>query len=156
MAVGSSPDGYLRPDQFLDHLTVITNMALVNKLSSVEKAQWWWTSVSLRWALRGLTRIIWERWTPFFNLNYLNQFLSMYCKVSFHLIVTRPWRVPATRPDPNFFCYPNTDPNYFSKFPSLGFSQAGSFPAGCFKSFNNNPQILMFLANLTWNLLLVE
>ena len=35
-----------------------TNMSLVNKLSSVEKAQWWWTSVSLRWALRGLTRII--------------------------------------------------------------------------------------------------
>lgn len=35
-----------------------TNMSLVNKLSSIEKAQWWWTSVSLRWALRGLTRII--------------------------------------------------------------------------------------------------
>ena len=34
-----------------------TNMDLVNKSSSVEKAQWW-ISVSLRWALRGLTRII--------------------------------------------------------------------------------------------------
>ena len=34
-----------------------TNMALVNKLSSVEKAELW-ISVSLRWALRGLTRII--------------------------------------------------------------------------------------------------
>ena len=37
--------------------TNLINMVLVNKLSSVEKAQWW-ASVSLRWALRGLTRII--------------------------------------------------------------------------------------------------
>ena len=33
------------------------NMSLVNKLSSVEKEELW-ISVSLRWALRGLTRII--------------------------------------------------------------------------------------------------
>ena len=59
-------------------------------------------------------------------------------------LVGRPWRVPATRPDPNFFLLPEPDPNYFSKFPSLGFFPVSCFPVGCFKSFNNGPQILLF------------
>ena len=42
-------------------------------------------------------------------------------------------------PTRTFFLLPEPDPNYFSKFPSLGF-----FPAGRSKSFNNNPQILLF------------
>ena len=56
----------------------------------------------------------------------------------------RAWRVPATRPDPNLFLLPEPDPNYFSKSPSFGFFSASCFPAGRFKYFNNNPQILLF------------
>jgi len=39
---------------------------------------------------------------------------------------------------------PEPDPNYFSKFLSLGFFPVSCFPANCFKSFNNSPQILLF------------
>ena len=51
---------------------------------------------------------------------------------------------PLPDPTRTFFLLPEPDPNYFSKFPSLGFFPAGCFPAGRFKSFNNNPQILFF------------
>ena len=51
---------------------------------------------------------------------------------------------PLPDPTRTFFLLPEPDPNYFSKFPSLGFFPAGCFPAGRFKSFNNNPQILLF------------
>ena len=48
-----------------------------------------------------------------------------------------------TRPE-LFFFLPEPDPNYFSKFPSLGFFPVSCFPANCFKSFDNGPQILLF------------
>ena len=83
------------------------------------------------------------------SLSHATMSASSYCTPSsFTLVMTRPWRVPATRPDPNFFLLPEPDPNYFSKFPSLGFFPAGCFPAGRFKSFNKNPQILFFSSRL--------
>ena len=32
----------------------------------------------------------------------------------------RPWRVPATRPDPDFFFLPEPDPEIFSEFQGSG------------------------------------
>ena len=52
-------------------------------------------------------------------------------------------------PDPTrtYFLLPEPDLNYFSKFPSLGFSPASCVPACCFKSCNKNPQILLFFSS---------
>ena len=63
---------------------------------------------------------------------------------------------PLPDPTRTFFLLPKPDPNYFSKFLSLGFSPASCFRAGFFKSFNNNPQILLSLVVLTWNPLFVN
>ena len=51
---------------------------------------------------------------------------------------------PLPDPTRTFFLLPEPDPNYFSTSPSIGFFPAGCFPAGRFKSFNNNPQIQFF------------
>ena len=51
-------------------------------------------------------------------------------------------------PTRTFFLLLKPDPNYFSKFPSLGFFLAGYVAAGRFKSSNNNPQILLFSSRL--------
>ena len=53
---------------------------------------------------------------------------------------------PLPDPTRTFFLLPEPDPNYFLKFPSLGFFSASCFPAGRFNSFNNNPQILLFFS----------
>ena len=63
----------------------------------------------------------------------------------------RPWRVLATRPDPNFFLLPEPDPNFFSKSPSIGFFPAGCFPADCFKPFTIILKFCCFLVVPTWN-----
>ena len=67
------------------------------------------------------------------------------------LLLLRVWRVPATRPDPNFFLLPEPDPNYFSKSPSIGFFQAGCFPADCFKPFTIILKFCCFLVVPTRN-----
>ena len=51
---------------------------------------------------------------------------------------------PLPDPTRTFFLLPEPDPNYFSKFPSIGFFPVSCFPVGCFKSFRNGPQILLF------------
>ena len=51
---------------------------------------------------------------------------------------------PLPDPTRTFFLLPEPDQNYFSKYPSLGFFPVSCFPVGCFRSFNNGPQILLF------------
>ena len=88
-------------------------------------------------------------WCPHFSLVYLHQEKSQ--KQGEVRRARNPWQeqglideYPLPDPTRTFFLLPEPDPNYFSKFPSLGFFPAGCFPAGRFKSFNNNPQILLF------------
>ena len=87
----------------------------------------------------------WKTWeSPPRQATAMDNFSKFPLPLASGCLIVRPWRVPATRPDPNFFLLPEPDPKYFLKFPSLVFSPVGCFPAGRFKSFNNNPQILLF------------
>ena len=76
-----------------------------------------------------------ENWLMLFWLFKMPTQIFLMLLVLLIFILSRPWRVPATRPDPNFFLLPEPDPNYFSKSPSIGFFSAGCFPADCFKPF---------------------
>ena len=85
---------------------------------------------------------------PLFSLNILKGFFILRTLGSW----TRGIRnghceqgLTSTRyPTWPFFLLPKPDPNYFSKFPCLGFFPAGCFPVGHIKSFNNNARILLF------------
>ena len=63
---------------------------------------------------------------------------------------------PLPDPTRTLILLPEPDPNYFSNFPSLGFFLAGCLPAGRFKSFNNDPPILLDSSCLNINPLLVK
>jgi len=66
-------------------------------------------------------------------------------------LLGRAWRVPATRPDPNFFLLPEPDLNYFSKSPSLGFFSGRLFPSTPLKPFTIILKFCYFLVFPTQN-----
>ena len=51
---------------------------------------------------------------------------------------------PLPDPNPNFYFATRTQPEQFLKSSEFRVFPTGYFPAGCFKSFYNNPQILLF------------
>ena len=81
-----------------------------------------------------------------FKSGLLGAFLRKYWRGSLTPTISEAGLDEYPLPDPTrtFVLLPEPDPNYFSKSPSIGFFSTSCFPAGRFKSFNNNPQILLF------------
>ena len=87
---------------------------------------------------------------PTFHARFVRKFCQDYSAwkdgtlCMLHCPGIRLWRVPATRPDPNFFFATRTRPELFFKIFELGLFPLSCVPADCFKSFNNKLQILSF------------
>ena len=59
-------------------------------------------------------------------------------------VMVRLWRVPATRPDPNFFFATRTRPELFFNISEYRVFPSRVFPSRLLQTFYNHPQILLF------------
>ena len=99
----------------------------------------------------------WKTWeSPPRQATAMDNFSKFSLPLASGCLIVRPWRVPATRPDPNFFLLPEPDPKYFFKFPSLGFSPVGCFPQAASNLLTIIFKFCYFLVVLTRNPLLVN